>query len=49
LKNVFVIIPFYNEEKVLYLLLNQFNNKYKIILVNDALKVYHYPSFRPEG
>lgn len=38
MKNVFVIIPFYNEEKVLPFVLNQFNNHngYKIILVNDG-------------
>jgi glycosyltransferase involved in cell wall biosynthesis len=38
MNNVFIIIPFFNEEKVLPILLNQFNNinHYKIILVNDG-------------
>jgi glycosyltransferase involved in cell wall biosynthesis len=38
MQNVFIIIPFYNEEKILQFVLNQFKNKigYKIILVNDG-------------
>lgn len=37
MKNIFVIIPFYNEQNILSFVLDQFNtNEYKIILVNDG-------------